>query len=411
MKRSTVLLIVAAVLALAICGFAQGVAAPAKGTIIAPPSTLVRTPGKVHTPLYIFIPADKANHDSIPDGETPASIACIYGVVPPTSGCPKTGTVLPTGGSKAIAVIEYGTYSNVQSDLNTFDTQFGLPATTIVQQCYPSGQQCQNNAGTGWDIEEALDVQYAHAMAPHATIIVASFSNDPLTDGSELGAAQYIANTYGAGEVSNSWGYNGGENWCGSGNCELNYDSYFVQSGVVFLASAGDSGCEVNYPSVSPNVVSAGGTYVQRDSNGNFTGQACWNGSGGGISQYEPLPQYQLVLGIKNGPHRGIPDWSLDADPSSGVDIYSSTYCGGWCIVGGTSVSSPTLAGIVNQSGKFKASNLLELGMTYGYYWNPTTWLNNFYNVPTGSNGCPNTPSFGWDQCTGLGTPKQASGF
>ncbi len=409
MKRSTVLLIVAAVLALAICGFAQDVAAPAKGHIIAPPSTLVRTPGKVHTPLYVFIPADKVINN-IPNGETPASIACIYGVTPPTNGCPKNGTVLPTGGAKAIAVVEYGQYSNVQSDFNTFNTQFGLPAGTLIQQCYPA-PPCPSNNGTGWDLETALDVQYAHAMAPNATIIVASFTSDPLGDGAETGAAQYIANTYGAGEVSNSWTYNGGENWCGSGNCELQYDQDFAEPNIVYFASAGDSGCEVSYPSISPNVVSAGGTYVQRDSNGNFTGQACWNGSGGGISVYEPLPQYQLVLGIKNGPHRGTPDWGLDADPASGVVVYSSTYCGGFCIVGGTSVSSPTLAGIVNQSGRFKASNLLELGLTYGYYWNPTTWLTNFYNVPTGSNGCPNTPSFGWDQCTGLGTPKKASGF
>ena len=410
MKRRTLIAVVVAVLALAITGLASDLSSPAKGTIITPPSSIVGAPGKVHTPLYIFIPDDKVLNNSIPNGETPYSIACIYGVVPPTSGCPKGSGNLPTGGAKAIAVIEYGTYSNVQSDLNTFDAQFGLPNTTIVQLCWPSGQQCQNNAGTGWDIEEALDVQYAHAMAPNATIIVSSFSDDPLTDGSELGAAQYIAAHYGAGEVSNSWGYNGGENWCGSGNCELSYDSYFVQNGVVFFASAGDSGYQVNYPSVSPNIISAGGTYIERDSNGNFTGnESCWSGSGGGISQYEPLPQFQLFIGPHIGTKRGVPDWALDADPNSGVDIYSSTYCGGWCIVGGTSVASPTLAGIVNQAGHFQNNNLLEVGPTYIYYNFIPEYSYYFYDVKTGSNGHPAT--WGWDTCTGLGTIRHPSGF
>jgi len=408
MKRSTLVLIVVAVLAVAISGLAQDLSSPAKGTIVAPPSSLVRTPGKVHTPLYIFIPDQKPIY-SLPNGETPASIACIYGVTPPTSGCPKNGTVLPNGGTKAVAVVEYGAYANVQSDFNTFNTQFGLPAGTLVQQCYPT-PPCPNNAGSGWDLETALDVQWAHAMAPNATIIVASFTNDPIGDGAETGAAQYITSHFGAGEVSNSWTYNGGEGWCGSGNCELQYDQYFAQTGIVYFASAGDGGYGPLYPSISPNVVSAGGTTIRRDSSGNFTGEEdCWSGSGGGISAYEPLPQYQLILGLKNGSHRGTPDWGADANPSTGVDVYSSTYCGGWCVVGGTSVSSPVMAGIVNQSGHFYNNTLLELGPTYGYYWFIPPYLHYFYDVKTGNNGHPAT--WGWDTCTGLGTIRDPHGF
>jgi kumamolisin len=405
MKRSTFVLVLVALLAVAIAGFAQDLSS-VKGTIVAPPSTLDRTPGKVHTPLYIFYPADKTT-GAIPSGETPASIACIDGVVPPTNGCPKNGNVVPTGGAKAIAVVEYGTYANVQSDLNTFSTQFGLPQTTIVALC--AAPPCPNNVGSGWDLEEALDVEYAHAMAPHATIIVESFTNDPLGDGAEQQAAQYISTNFGAGEISNSWTYNGGENWCGSGNCELQYDQDFAQPGIVYFASTGDSGYGVAYPAVSINVVAAGGTFIQRDSNGNYTGQSCWSGAGGGISQYEAAPQYQLLLAIKNGGKRGIPDWASDASPASGVDIYSSTYCGGWCTVGGTSVSSPTLAGIVNDSGQFKNNTPLELGMTYGYYWYLAEYFTYYYDVTTGSNGHPATT--GWDTCTGLGAPRKASGF
>lgn len=394
------------VLAVAMSGLAQDMSSPVKGTVVAPPSTLNRVPGKVHTPLYVFIPADRTLA-SIPNGENPASLACIYGVVAPSNGCLKSSSLVPTGGSKAIAVVEYGTYSNVQSDLNTFSAQFGFPNVTITQLCLPS-PPCVSNVGSGWDLEEALDVEYAHAMAPNAQIIVASFQDDPIGDGAETAAANAVA-AAGGGEVSNSWTYNGGENWCGSGNCELQYDQYFNVNSVVFFASAGDDGLGVAYPSISPNVISAGGTLVQRDSNGNFTTETCWNGSGGGISQYEPLPNYQLLIGNRTGPHRGTPDWAADASPASGVDIYSSTYCGGWCTVGGTSVASPLLAGITNAAGNFHPSSPSDLQTTYGYYMNPGVYRYYFFDITSGSNG--SSAKQGWDECTGLGSPRHPSGF
>jgi len=181
----------------------------------------------------------------------------------------------------------------------------------------------------------------------------------------------------------------------------------------VYFASAGDDGCQVNYPSVSPNVSSAGGTTIIRDSNGNFDGQEnCWSGSGGGISQYEPAQQYQLLIGNITGPHRGIPDLAADADPNSGVDVYSSSYCGGWCVVGGTSVASPTLAGITNAAGNFRSSTFLQLLKEYGWYNSPGLYHKYFYDETQGSNGgsCGGA-KFGWDQCTGLGSPRNLAGF
>ena len=403
MKRSLFLLITV-VLAVAVCGMAQDLSSPVKGTLIPPRLAPAPTP-RIHLPLYVFIPADNAG-PSIPNGENPASLACLYGVVPPTNGCPKSSTLVPTGGTKAIAVIDYGTYSQLQSDLNTFSAQFGLPTVTINVICQPS--PCVNNAGTEWDLEEALDVEYAHAMAPNAQIIVGSFTNDPIGDGAVTAAANAVA-AAGGGEVSNSWTYNGGENWCGSGNCELGYDQYFNVPSVVFFGSAGDSGLGPAYPSISPNVISAGGTFIQRDSNGNVTGETCWNGSGGGISVYEPLPNYQFLLTARTGTHRGTPDWAADASPNSGADVYSTTYCHGWCEVGGTSLASPLLAGITNAAGNFHPSSQSDLITTYGYYKNPGIYRHYFYDVTTGSNGSP--ARLGWDECTGLGTPRQPSGF
>jgi len=340
------------ILTLTVTAFTQDVSSPGSGRIVAPPSTLGLAPGMVRTPLYIFIP-DTIRPDNSPpaSAETPGSIACIYGVTPPTNGCPRSGSPVASGGARAIAVVDYGHNSTLQNDFNIFNTQYGLPTQTLQFIC--DCGSCPSNNGTGWDLETALDTQYA--MAPHAQIIVAEFCSDPFEGGTS--AAEYLAGqavaAAGGGEVSNSFGY-GGEF---SG--ELSYDQYMHTSGVVYFTSAGDSGLGPDYPSVSPNTVSAGGTKVIRDTSGNFTGEEdCWSGSGGGISTMEPLPQFQLFIGNRTGPHRGTPDWSADASPASGVAVYSSTGCSGWCQVGGTSVSSPVLAGIVNSANSFH--NLIQ---------------------------------------------------
>lgn len=401
MKRSFwLVLAVMVILAMTISGFAQSQDSQVKSNIIAPPSTLGTVPGvKVKTPLFIV--KSDVNHLNSPPAtaETPGSIACIYGVTTPTTGCPRSGSPVATGGSKAIAVVEYGHNSTLQADFNAFNTEYGLPAQTLQFIC--DCGSCPSNNGSGWDVETALDTQYSHAMAPQAQIIVAQFCSDPFDGGTS--AAEYLAGQavagLGGGEVSNSFGY-GGEF-----DGELDYDQYMSTATVVYFASAGDSGLGADYPSVSPNVVSAGGTTVIRSS-GQFQGvEHCWSDSGGGISSMEPLPNYQLIIGNKTGPHRGTPDWASDADPNSGVAVYSTTGCGGWCQVGGTSVSSPTMAGIVNAAGSFLNHTASELQRTYNYYKNPGIYHTIFYDVTVGNNGAP--AGLGWDECTGLGAPRK----
>lgn len=396
----------AAVILVAAGGSAQELAAaPVNGTIVAPPSTLNRAAGRLHTPLYIFIPDEGLNAAGIPNGETPASIACIYGVTPPTRGCPKNGTVIPHGGSRAIAVVEWGHNTTLQHDLDAFSDHFRLPRVTITEIC--SAPPCPISDGTGWDLEAALDVQWAHAMAPHARIIVSTSSVDPIVDGAESAAGAAVA-AAGGGEVSNSWGYDSPAEF----PRELGYDRYMLTPGVVYFASAGDSGLAPQYPSVSPNVVSAGGTHINRDTNGNFTGtETCWSYSGGGISIYESLPHYQFAVQNLTGTHRGTPDLAADADPSSGVLVYNTSLylCNGWCIVGGTSLSSPLLAGMVNAAGGFKSSTGAELTRVYGEYRIPAQYYANFFDIRTGNNGAPATR--GWDQCTGIGSPRKLAGL
>jgi subtilase family serine protease len=411
MRRITLSLAGAlAVLAITMTAFAQDTtvnSGTVHGTIVAPPSTRGLPGLKVHTSLYVFRPdgilQDAQNPPST--AETPASLACVYGVTAPTNGCPRNGSVLATGGAKAIAVVDFGHNSTLQADFDHFNAQYGLPSQTLHFVC--DCGSCPSNDGTGWDLETALDVEYSHAMAPHAQIIVAEFCSDPFEGGqsaAEFKASQAVA-AAGGGQVSNSFGYDGGEF-----ADELSWDQFMSTSGVVYFSSSGDSGLGPQYPSVSPNTVSAGGTRIQRDSGGNFTGtESCWSGSGGGISQFEPLPQYQLFVANRTNFKRGTPDWSGDADPSSGAAVYTSTGCNGWCQVGGTSLASPMLAGIVNAGGNFFQNNFTELGKTYQYYVNIGRYHQFFFDVTSGSNGAQ--ASVLWDQCTGLGSPRKSSGF
>lgn len=407
MKRGFLLVLAAMViLAMSICGFAQSDDSAVKGKVIIPASTRGLAPGMVRTDLRVIVP-DSGSGGPPSGAENPGSIACVYGVTPPTSGCPLSGSPVATGGAHAIAVVDYGHNSTLQADFTAFNTQYGLPvppAPSGTLQFICDCGSCPSSDGSGWDVETALDTQYSHAMAPNAQIIVAQFCSDPFAGGTS--AAEYLAGqavaAAGGGEVSNSFGY-GGEF---SG--ELSYDQYMETATVVYFASAGDSGLGPDYPSVSPNVVSAGGTRIRRNS-GLFTGEEdCWNDSGGGISTMEPATQYQFIIKNLVGTHRGTPDWASDASTLSPVAIYSTTGCGGWCAVGGTSVSSPTLAGITNAAGSFLEHTATELQRTYNYYKNPGLYRTIFYDVTIGNNGAPAKP--GWDECTGLGTPRKPLG-
>src|SRR6266704_1802646 len=181
-------------------------------------------------------------------------------------------------------------------------------------------------------------------------------------------ASNYIASHTVPGEVSMSWG---GSEF----SSEASNDSHFTTAGIVYFASSGDTGGVTIYPGVSPNVVSAGGTTIHRDSSGNFTGETGWSGSGGGPSKYETRP----------------------ADQNSGVSVYDSTSCqglSGWLVFGGTSVASPSLAGIVNLAGSFSSSTNTELTTIYGGLGS-----GNFRDIVSGTAGSFSATA-GWDFVT-----------
>ncbi|MGA8184202.1 MAG: hypothetical protein WB819_11250, partial [Terriglobia bacterium] len=434
---------VTAMVMLVLCGVGTSAAqkSPRPGKVIVPPSNVLapQDAGKrMHTNFLIFVPTERSSQKPSPQstiwsgGETPSSMACVYQTGPtPAPGCPISSSNYdnPVGGSRMIAIVDAYDYPTAASDFVTFSQQFGLPSgnacgpngnAACLSVVYATGSQPQSNCG--WAQEAALDIEWAHAMAPKAQIVlVEAASNSFANLFQAVNVASNMVANAGGGQVSMSWG--GGEF-----SSESVYDSYFTTAGVTYFASSGDSGGVVIYPSASPNVISAGGTTVNRDSNGHFIGESAWNSAGAGPSAYEPAPGYQssiyTLAQMLNG-YRGTPDYSFDANPASGVSVYDSTSCqgySGWLVFGGTSVSSPSLAGIFNLAGAFDGgwnggsntssvqSNIYQNYDTASSGGTVCPYQSTFYDVSSGSAGSYPAGAC-WDFATGIGSGRGVSGL
>jgi kumamolisin len=242
-------------------------------------------------------------------------------------------------------------------------------------------------------------------MAPQAKLFLIEAPNNGLVNlfnAAQLGASLVAA--AGGGEVSMSFGTGEfGPTLQNNPFPETVFDPFFVFPGVVFFASSGDSpGTE--YPSVSPNVVSAGGTSISRSPNtGDFILENTWQDAGGGSSLIEPRPSFQDGVRFIVGNSRGTPDLSFDANPATGVWVWDSNPVlgTGWFIVGGTSVSAPSLAGIVNAAGSFHNSSQDENRELYNHIFGGS-----FNDIVYGTCGEHAVFAFlGYDACTGIGSP------
>jgi subtilase family serine protease len=322
---------------------------------------------------------------SVSSTYTPAQIRHAYGF----------DQLSATGANQKIAIVDAYGNASIQSDLNTFCSQFGLSSTTV--------QIIGNNTSTdtGWALETALDVEWAHAIAPGATIILSVAAS---SSSSDLLNAVDAAVSAGATVVSMSWG---GPEFSGMSY----YDNHFNRSGVTFTASSGDSGAGVEWPAVSPYVIAVGGTSLYLDSNGNRTSETAWSGSGGGISSYYGEPAFQI--GWQTSNQRSVPDVSYLADPNTGVYVYDSVN-GGWYAVGGTSAGAPQWAALIalanniranNSSSTLSLANTLIYPLAQGGTSTPySIAAAYFYDVTQGSDGGYNAgPSY--DFVTGLGSP------
>jgi hypothetical protein len=425
------------------------------GYAVKPDSSKAAAPGFAHTnyvlrsvdgkmPAGVAVPNGAAvfNPDAtISLAETPCSLGHLYVNSPATDCVPSftaTGGPSAAGAGTAIALVDAYDNPNAATDLATFSSHFGLPAATFVKLYANGNGSCTTPAANaGWALEESLDIEWAHVFAPSAAIILVEACSNSTSDlvYAEKVAFQYIVAHYPAGgQVSNSW--SGGEsagqiaNDPAFADFTYNYTTGY-KTHILAFASAGDSGEGAGWPSTNPWVISAGGTTILRNSTAPyaFSSESCWSGSGGGISAIEtyktaytggnmgPWANYQYpIYGQAN---RATPDLAFDADPASGVYVLSA-YNGGWYIVGGTSLSSPALASIVNRAGDQLSSVSLNAATGGNAFFSAAEhnllyaespqrlYTRDLYDVTTGSNGAAAVK--GYDLCTGVGAPRGLDG-
>jgi subtilase family serine protease len=347
----------------------------------------------VHPPYRHFVTPDAWQPDSVAVGKMRAA----YGF----------DLIKNTGAGQTIAIVDAYDDPRIEADLGKFSAKFKLPACTTANGCfkkvYQTGTKPPADA-SGWTIEMAIDVEWAHAIAPAAKIILLEANSTSYAD---MFASVDVAVQNGASVVSMSWS---GPEYSG----EINDDSHFTVTGVTFVAASGDYGNAggTQFPTASPYVVGVGGTSLTVNrSTGAWVSETAWSGSGGGQSAYETEPVYQA--GAQNTGMRSVPDVAYDGDPNTGVSIYNSYRCGGGCVTGwsqwgGTSIGAPQWAGL------FAIANSLRAAAGKSALNQPQLLLypaaeTGYHDITSGENGscgaqCTAGP--GYDYVTGVGSPK-----
>ncbi|MBA5638633.1 S53 family peptidase [Duganella sp. LX20W] len=368
---------------------------------------------------------------------TPAQIRAAYGLpaLPPSGTTLTAALAAQLGAGQTIYIVDAMHNPNVAAELAAFNAKFGLPACTqksiapsaVLPLAAPSATGCDlsvvfnTSAGamtatqpaydSGWATEISLDVQWAHATAPLARIVLIEAASASVDN---LQGAVKLANAMGPGVVSMSFGTPEGS-WTSSANAA------FTASNMTYLAATGDSGASVQWPAVSPNVVAVGGTSLTYTGSGSRS-EVGWTQTGGGISAYTATPTYQTssVPGLGTLAHRGVADVSFNADPKTGqyvAIIASGATTPSWISAGGTSLSTPQWAGLIAVANATRALNAKPaLGAPHAVLYGqiasvPGTYASAFGDVISGSDGTCTTCSAksGYDQLSGLGTPNAGS--
>ena len=358
--------------------FANLAQLPSKPMCGAAAAGAARCFGRVRTTNSGAIKADVS-----PQGLSPSDLLSAYSLKS------------PAGAGITVGIIDAQDDPNAEADLAVYRTQYGLPACTTANGCFKKVNQrgqasAYPTADEGWAGEIALDLDMVSAACPSCKIVLVEADTADMVN---LGASVNMAVSLGAKVISNSYG--GDED----GTEAASDAQYFQHAGVSILVSSGDNGYGAQYPASSQYVTAVGGTSLAKSSTSKrgWVEQA-WGGSGAGCSSDVAKPSWQKDTGCAK---RTVADISAVADPNTGP----STYCsygsnGGWQVVGGTSVSSPLVAGIYAATGNAGADGSLSYNHASA-----------FYDVSSGTDGTC-TPSYlctagvGYDGPTGNGTPN-----
>jgi subtilase family serine protease len=331
----------------------------------------------------------------------PPSLEIAYGSANVVGGNQGAGTT--------IAIVDAFHYANNEADFNQFNSDMGLPLCTTQNGCFTNTDQNggQNFCGadSGWELETMLDIEWAHAMAPNAKILLVEGCTN---DDSDLYTAIGTAVTkLGANFVSNSWGESEFDG-------ETEEDQYYNYQ-VPLLFASGDGGAPAIYPCVSPYVTCVGGTDLTlNETTFQRITETGWPDSGGGCSVYESSVSFQTGNGVNVcGANRAAPD--VAAIAGTPIYIYDSGN-GGYVRVEGTSVATPVTAGMYAdvEAARLTFPNKprfqqmgAQLYHPYKLYSTPgSNYLYFYFDVLTGNNGHAAGP--GYDLVTGLGVSVPA---
>jgi len=359
-----------------------------------------------------------------------------FGALPAVGSKPSGAQAAQLGAGQTVYVIGAKHNLNVAAELAAFNQKFGLP--TCAAKVLPVTTELPLAAASpaagcelwvaystasggisgvapaydaGWATEIALDVQWVHAIAPLARIVLVEAPDASVN--SLLGAVR-LANTMGPGVVSMSFGAQEGA-WTAS------VDSAFTAAGMTYLAATGDSGAGVNWPSVSSNVIAVGGTTLTYSGSG-ARSEVSWSGTGGGTSGFIAVPAYQKssVPGTGSLVRRTVADVAMNADPATGQYVavmQPGSSAVQWISAGGTSLAAPMWAGLVAvaNAGRQQAARPVMGGghaLLYGQIGAvASNYASSFSDIRRGSHGVCGTCSAGpgYDQLTGLGTPNASA--
>jgi hypothetical protein len=368
----------------------------------------------------------------VPGAYTPVQLRNAYGVN-------ALGTA-NQGQGMTIGIVDEFNDTDITSDANAFSAEYNLPKLdglggdpTMTVRLDTALASVGTAAGTGVGVETSLDVEWAHAMAPRANILLVEVpaSGTVANEFAELLHGVQLAAQLGADVVSLSYGY--AEASIGGSNVISQNNTYLASgaaSNIAVTVSTGDNSTPL-FPATSPNVIGVGGSSLYLASiKGSYSFETAWGGlagagaGGGGLSSNFAAPTFQSKNGV-NFSNRSIPDVSMDADPVTGVSVYDSldaTSDGGvWTSVGGTSLASPLFAGIIAlaqqnrvSAGKALLTSLQINNEIYSVYNSPS-YSTYFHDITEGSDKNVNSSggtlttghgaSVGYDQATGVGSP------
>jgi subtilase family serine protease len=331
-------------------------------------------------------------------GYTPSQISSAYGFNQLTTFATLSGTEPADGAGQTIAIVDAYNDPNIASDLAVFDAAFGIAAPPSFKIVSQTGTSRLPIANPGWDTEISLDVEWAHAIAPGANILLVETTSDRWSD--LLAGVDYAKNQPGVSVVSMSWDVS-------EYRIEAATDSTFTTAAnhpVTFVAAAGDYGSPPEYPAASPNVLSVGGTTLTLAAGGGYGSEIAWSDGGGGVSSVEREPAYQD--GAQNTGYLSSPDVAYDADPNTGFAVYDTIndrYGTGWEVIGGTSAGAPQWAALLAIADEgLAAAGKPALAQAQARLY--TLPANAFHDITSGNNGTY-AAGPGYDAVTGLGSP------